>query len=441
MRKYFTAFIAFGFLAIIMTIVCFTSFKPIESLMKPPMTSGDNHEIQVAFEEYLDKEYKLRVPLSGDYRSSFISEDLNGDGQEEIIVLYSTEDEVDIVKISFMMKINDEWAVVSGYESNYSEVHQVKFADIDGDDIMEMLVGWTAYHNDFSRHLNVYRMPCDGKGNLINMFGSSYLMFDTLDIDSDGVSDIALFESADEGTVLSCNRFINGEIVKDAAVTLDSSVYSVYSLSYDNGALHNNTRIYIDSYKIDSGVITECVYWDNKKNTFKKLESDGISILSSRLTGISCQDVDGDGFIEIPIEVQLKNSSVIPKSDSSEQIQNIIKWIRLDDNGYDTVTHQLIYNNDFRITFSDKWINNMNVINDYTTGSISFYSTKKGENGKQLFEFVYTSTQIEEDTLDNKYKLLTETGKGKIFYIIYNSDRDPNINKNFLEKSVIIDKG
>lgn len=441
MRKYFTAFIAFGFLAIIMTIVCFTSFKPIESLMKPPMTSGDNHEIQVAFEEYLDKEYKLQVPLSGDYRSSFISEDLNGDSQEEIIVLYSTEDEVDVVKLSFMMKVNGEWTVVSGLESNYSEVHQVKFADIDGDEIMEMLVGWTAYHNDFSRHLNVYRMPCSGKGNLTNLYGSSYLMFDTLDIDTDGISDIALFENTDEGTVLSCNRFVDGEILKDAEVMLDSSVYSVYNLSYDNGAANNNTRIYIDSYKIDSGVITECVYWDNSKNTFKKLKKDGVSILSSRLTGVSCQDIDGDGLIEIPIEIPLKDSSVITKSDTSEQVQNIIKWIRLDDNGYDTVTYQLVYNNDFRITFSDKWMKNVTVVNDYTDGSIGFYSIKKGENGKLLFELKYASTQIEEDALDNKYKLLTETGKGKLFYIIYNSDRDLNINKSYLEKSVIIYEG
>lgn len=441
MRKYFTAFIAFGFLAVIMTFVCIVSFKPIDSLMKPPMSSGENREILLAFEEALDKEYKLRVPLSGEYRSSFISEDLNGDGQEEIIVLYSTEDEVDIVKISYMMKKDGEWKVLSGLESSYSEVHQVKFSDIDNDGTMEMLVGWTVYNNDLSRHLNVYKIPYEDNNDLKSIYSSSYLMFETLDIDSNGVSDIAIFEATDEGTVLSYNRFTNGAIKKEATVALDSSVYTVYNLSYDNGAKNNGLRMYVDSYKIDSGIITECIYFDKSDKQFRKVESNGISVLSSRFTGVTCQDVNGDGLIDIPLEIPLEGSAVITKADSPSQKQDIIKWICLDANGYDTVSYQLIYNNnDFRISFSEKWMNDVTVINNYIDGSIMFYSVDDGIR-KELFELRYTSTQLEEDSLDNKYKLLTETDKGKLFYIIYNSDRDLNINKYYLEKSVINNGG
>lgn len=440
MRKYFTAFIAFAFLAVILTVICLVSFKPIDTLMKPPMTGGENHEIQVAFEESIDSGYKLRVPLSGDYRSSYISEDFNNDGQEEIIVLYSTEDEVDIVKISLMMKVNNEWDVISQLESNYSEVHQVKFADIDGDGVMEILVGWTVFHNDLSRHLNVYRIPFDYDNNLENLYNTQYLMFDTVDIDSDGVSDIAVFESTDEGITLSCNKFSDGIISKKATIPLDASVYSVSNLSYDYGFKHGTIRLYIDSHKIDSGLITECISWDNSREQFTKVKSEGISILSARLTGITCKDIDGDGYIEIPIEVPLKDSSVISESDTSSNVQqNIIKWIKLDDDdGYETVTHQLIYsNNDFGITFNDKWLKSITVVNDYTKNSVSFYSTDS-ETNQILFELKYTSTQFEEDALSNKYKLLTETEKGKLFFVIYNPDSELNINKVYLENSIVL---
>lgn len=438
MRKYFTAFIAFGFLAIVITVICLISFKPIESLMKPPMSGGENHEIQIAFENSLDNNYKLVAPLSGLYRSSYISEDLNGDEQEEIIVLYSTEDAVDIVKISFMMKVNGEWEVVSGIESSYSEVHQVKFADIDGDEVMELLVGWTVYQNDLSRHLNVYKVPINGKDDFKKIYSSTYLTFDAVDIDSNGVSDIVVFGSSDDGIVLSSNKFMNGTIIKDATITLDSSAYAIYNLSYDNGAEDDALRIFIDSYKIDSGVITECIFWDSDKGQFDKVVSDGISILSSRHTGIPCQDVNYDGLIDVPVEIPLKGSSLITESETSNQVQNIIKWIHLKANGYSTVTHQLIYgNNDFRITFSEKWMKRITVINDYKSNTISFYST---EDGKKtiLFELKYTSTQVEEDALSNKYKLLTETGKGKLFYIIYKSDSSLNINKVYIENSIVL---
>lgn len=441
MRKYFTAFIAFGFLAIIMTAICLVSFKPIESLMKPPMSGGDHHEIQVAFEEYIDEEYKLRVPLSGTYRSSYISEDLNGDGQEEIMVLYSTEDEVDIVKICFMRKDNNKWNVVTDLISDYNEVHQVQFADINGDNIMELLVGWTIYRNDFSRNLSVYKIPFENNSDFENIFSTSYLMFDTADIDSNGTNDIVVFESSGDSTVLSYNSYEDGAVAKKGSVPLDSSVYTVYGLNYDHGAEDNGLRMFIDAYKIDSGVVTECVFWDKRKKQFRKVESDGVSILSSRLTGVQCQDVNNDGLIEVPIEVPLEGSSVIAKSDSPAHTQNIIKWIQLGKNKSDVITYQLIYNNnDFRITFNEKWMENVTVINNYPDGSIKFFS-KNNKTRKLLFELIYTSTQIEEDSLENKYKLLTQTSKGKLFFLIHNSDRELNINKIYLEKSIILNGG
>ncbi len=438
MRKYFTAFIAFSFLAIVMTVICLVSFKPIDTLMKPPMSGGENRDIQLAFEETLNKGYKLRVPLSGNYRSSYISEDVNGDGQEETVVLYSTEDAVDLVKISFMMKVNNEWKVISSLESEYSEVHQVKFDDIDGDGIMEILIGLTLYNNDLSRQLNVYRLPVNGNGDFDKIYGSSYLRFDTVDIDSDYVSDIAIFEQSEDGIVLSSNVYSDGNIIRNASIQLDSSVYSVYNLSCDNGADNGALRMFVDSYKIDSGAITECVYWDKHSGKMDKVKVNGVSVLSSRFSGIPCQDVNYDGLIEIPVEVPLADSCIVTDNDSTTQIQNIIKWIQLDKNNFSTVTHQLIYsNNDFRITFNEKWLKNITVINDYTKNSIEFYSSK-GATKTLLFELIYTSTQAEEDALSNKYKLLKETGKGKLFYIIYNSDRNLNINKVYIEKSIIL---
>ena len=439
MRKYFAAFVGCSLLAIVITIVCLISFEPVDSLMKPPMSNGENHEIQLAFEDYTGKNYKLRAPLSGEYRSSYIFNDFNGDLQNEVIVFYTTEDEVDALKMCLLVKRNNIWKAVSVCESTYSEVQRVEFADFDNDGISEILVGWTAYQNDLSRSLNIYSVPLEG-GSFKNLYSCSYTDFEVIDIDSDDKSDVAVFEGAQSGMgiVFSFKSFESGNFVTKGEINLDSSVYSVFNLAYDFSERDNLTRLYVDGYKIDGGLITECIYWDSQAEALKKITSaKKVSLLSSRMTSVSCQDVDSDGFIEIPLEITLDNSKVISKNSSEVREQSIIKWIRFDGAGYETVTYQLIYNNnDFRITFDESWVENITVTNDYNKKAIYFYLNDK-KNEKILFELRYTTTQIEEDALSNKYKLLTETGKGKLFYIVYNSDSELNINRSYIQKSIV----
>ncbi len=439
MRKYFTAFIGFGFLAIVITVVCLLSFKPIESLLKPPMSGGENHEIQIAFEKSINKSYKLRAPLSGDYRSSYIFEDLDGDLQDEVIVFYSTSDALDIVKMSFLVKENNEWKSIAGFESSYSEIHQIRFADLDKDGVMEVLVGWAVYQNDLSRNLNVYKVPLKNSDNFDMIYSCAYSDFDTADIDNDGDEDIAVFES-DSGTGirLNFNAFENDGIVTKASVLLDSSVYSVLNISQDNSSVIGHTRLFVDGYKIDAGIVTECVYWNKESETLEKFKpKNNTAVLSSRMTNIVCQDVNDNGLIDVPVEVPLNDSKIITENQAGPQIQNIIKWVQFDGDASDTVTQQLIYgNNDFRITFNDEWMKNITVINNYNNNTIYFYSADDDDK-KMLFELKYISTQAQEDELTNKYKILTETKKGKLFYVIYNSDRELNINKFFLEKNIV----
>ena len=43
--------------------------------MKPPVYDGDNREIQLAFKNAVEKKFKVRVPISGDYRAAYIFND------------------------------------------------------------------------------------------------------------------------------------------------------------------------------------------------------------------------------------------------------------------------------------------------------------------------------------------------------------------------------
>ncbi len=441
MRKYIMAFIGFAIAAILITIICLVSFKPIDLLMKPPMSDGENLDIQHAFEEYVDSSYRLRVPLKGDYRSAFIFEDIDSDRQDEVFVFYSTDDSLETVRMSYLVKDDGGWKVAADYESLYNEIQKIDFADLNNDGIMEIFVGWAIYQNDLSQNLNVYKLKNGTENTIEDLYSCPYTEFEIVDIDGDSVTDFALFDRNDSTGCyrLSYKTYKKDEIVTVDETDLDASVYSVIGIVCDQPTKNSPMRMYIDGYKIDSGVVTECIFWNKKKKTLNKFESEEkITILSSRMTNLRCKDINNDGLIEIPVELQLKNSKVLTLNKTEPQTQHIISWIQLTADGPTEVTKQLVYNNnDFSITFSDSWFENVTVTNDYTENVIYFYSDIYGDDTRLLFELKYTSNQEEEDNLSDKYKFLTETGKGKIFYIIYNYDRNLNINRTYIENSIV----
>ena len=101
---------------VLIIVTCFSgcslNFFSVESLMSPPLQSGKNGEVEAAFKKLMaEKNIQLRTPQSGDYQTSFILFDINGDGQDEAIVFY-TDSAIDAsVRLSFLECINETWVI------------------------------------------------------------------------------------------------------------------------------------------------------------------------------------------------------------------------------------------------------------------------------------------------------------------------------------------
>ena len=96
-------------------------------------------------------------------------------------------------------------------------------------------------------------------------------MFKVADFDSDGKDDILALKysmagnSAEyTGTVLSYD--VNS-LKERKSFALDKSINSVAAINYDYFD-NSLTRIFIDGYKVDSGMITDCFVW--KKATYSR---------------------------------------------------------------------------------------------------------------------------------------------------------------------------
>lgn len=429
MKKYSAILVSVAVMLAAALFFLVSEFKPINSLMRPPKVEGDNLAIQLAFEETVGGNYLLKQPIKGDYRSAYTFIDLDGDDDDEVIVFYSGQDAIDIVRMNVLDVINGAWHSIADFESLHNQIQEVKFADLNGDRLKEIIVGWATYQDDYSKLLSVYKINQVGNGFSIKpVFDDSYSHFEIIDIDSDGKKDILSLkrmavpntpESEYRASFLSYTKKGINEI---AGIALDRSIASVTSVTADFNKETLLRRIYVDGYKVDSGMATDCFYWNKKDSCFEKITYGGVSLtaITSRSIGVFCTDINFDGFIEIPIEEILPASSVETAERITDSGQSIIKWAQIGDGILNTVEYRIMNSSaGYSFSFDKEWLGKITVENDVVEGIITFCELKningQFERGAPYFSIktVTDDSMISYFTTDYDYLL---NNKGQYYY-------------------------
>ncbi len=451
MKKYSVGLV---FTAVILAAALFflvSEFKPINSLMKPPKVEGENLAIQLAFEESVGDNYLLKQPIKGDYRSAYTFIDLDGDNDDEVVVFYSAQEAVDIVRMNVLDVIDGKWQSIADFESLHNQIQEIKFADLNSDRLKEIIVGWTTYQDDYSKLLSVYKIALKGDGVSIEpVFDDTYSHFEIIDIDSDGDKDILSVkrvlvantpETEYRATFLS---YTAKGIAETASISLDRSISSVTSVANDFNEETALRRIYVDGLKVDSGMATDCFYWNGKTKTFEKITygGAGIAAITSRSSGVFCSDINSDGFIEIPVEEYLPASSVITPERSSDAGQSIIRWVQIGDGVLNTAEYHILnLSSGYTFVFDKEWIGSVTVENDVAEGVLTFCELKN-VNGQFICGAPYFSikTVTEENNISyfsTDYDYLLKN-KGQYYYCrIFDKGEDLGITYKKIKKSMI----
>lgn len=424
-------------------------FQNFESLMKPPMVEGENREIQIAFENFAGKQYKLITPLKGVHRSAYNFFDLNGDKDNEVIVFYSKSSENDIVRMNVLdRKADGTWDSIADIETEYSDVQQVEFADLNGDKIKEIIVGWTVYQNEYAKTMNVYMLS---KVKSIYVFekvyNSTYYDFKAIDIDCDSQKDILKIDYTPniEAAVYTANfvAYKDDRIQDLTSIELDFSFSSITSISNDYIENENRRRIYFDGPKYESGMITECIFYNTNIESFEKEKSNHqpLSMLSTRISNVTSRDINNDGIIEIPKDREVTLGKSFSKDGT--RVCYVTEWIQLKDGNTTTVFYEFfnsIYGYSYKI---DKDIfSKITIENNLAEGKLTFYQviyTSLGAiKGDPLFTIVATENSEDNDTLDFRYKLLYERSDYSYFCRIYKLGEDFGITKTGIRNNITL---
>lgn len=436
MKKVFK--ITLAILVCLSFTACENVFLSVENLMRPPKLSGEDSVLQAAFEASVS-EYEnivMKTPFSGSYRSSYILFDINNDGKEEAIVLYSVPAEGNYVIAKIFENSNGEWLNTSQIYGNHSEIYEINFADINGDGCCEVLLSWmnSPYKDDnidstrnFSYTLEIYSY---NGANTDLIVTESYTNLFFKDFNNNNSDEILIFKvNFSDINNLTTVRLLS--FSEDYSVCYDkivsiSDMLEIVSIVSDNIVIDdkNVSRIFVDGAFSETETITEII--EINENNFEislPIYHDNMSVhpKTLRKSKVTCTDIDNDGNIDVPtIEVFPFSQSI-----SNEEIEplNLVVWSEYVNNSF-IVKYKTILNSKLGqlAIIPEEFIGRISAIYDEENFNLTFYSiNSKGVFESALFSFrIFTIPDWEENSYN--YEMLYQNDTYVYSYLIFKAD-------------------
>lgn len=285
----------------------------IDELISPISPSGDNAGVQNALDEYCKSGYSIKIPTSGKYTTSFVFEDITGDGNDEAVAFYMPSDDLGSVCMALISKSSDKWSVVANVNGEATDVKSVDFCDLNDDGVNEIVVCWSVISKSTGFKVNVYKQSSKNGTVALKSIAKSIQASDfiCLDINEDKKNDLLVFSTNANSSSASAElySFTNNKKKLMGSTKLDSSITSFANITY--GQTDEGVSVYADGLKYDSSsMVTEFIYWSNYYNSIVSPfynYSTGRTRETSRDNNLECKDIDNDGEIEIPLDISIAN--------------------------------------------------------------------------------------------------------------------------------------
>lgn len=347
-------------MSLVLSGCSFRLASSVDELISPVSPQGDDADVQNALSSYVSGGYSLKTPSAGDFTTAFSFYDVDGDLVEEAIVFYEAEKTPGKISMAVIDKVGNNWSVVYNINSEYSDVYSLSFSDLTGDGINEFVVLWDVISNSVNHVLYVYAQNLNGEYSL-SPIGSELTVNNCIavDMDLDTVNEMLVFtiESGDSvsSTATLYEYSLNGRETL-GRTKLDGHISYYSDIQYN--VADDRVYIYADAVKSDgTQMLTEVIYWSDYYDTIISpfySYSSGITSSTVRSSMLNCEDVDDDGIIEIPTDVQM---DAVPTDVSA------VKWNKYDDSVLVGTCYSLVVQKDqYQLIIPDEYFDDIKVL-------------------------------------------------------------------------------
>ena len=282
-----------------------TENMQVEELLRAPRLSGDYGALQNALNEWLGESAQLKYPMQGDLLSPFLLQDLDGDGEQDAAVLYTTA-QTSNVCIAFLQRDDDGvWTVRKSIEGLADTVDNVRLAQLQDGGAVQLVVGYLASQGD--SYLAVYSYE---HGEVNAILEQSYEQYLVEDITGGGNEDLILMSTLEDGGVqielLTVDR--DGMFQQVAVMGLSADKFSGCASVTAGLGTDGKHYLVLDGWTGISGNHLATVLLRFDEESQQMVPADQITtgeLYNASLRNVSnlvSRDLDGDGIVEIPTQ-------------------------------------------------------------------------------------------------------------------------------------------
>ena len=280
----------------------------IGTLLKTPAANNMQIKLRAAIDSSIGTGIRYVVPATGKIRSSFVTEDLDGDGRAEAVILYSEIGADDVEPKAnlavFAEAADGSWALTKQVSGLSGSVDYLSFADFNFDGHKDALVGWIM--GDSAREVCAYDLHAVSDVVLFaDAYNESRLFTDTK---GNPFLFIAVFDKA-AGTgvakIVSGNG--KGEFGTAAECPVSAKFETMTNIEF--ARISSNTSALVLDARQGKNAVTQLLFWDGKSLINPYYENEALHTAFTRETAFAAQDIDKDGITEFPAAVALPQLS------------------------------------------------------------------------------------------------------------------------------------
>ena len=277
----------------------------VEELLRAPKLSGDYGALQTALNDWLGESAQLKYPIQGELLSPFVLQDLDGDGQQDAAVLYTTAQTANVCIAILQRDDAGSWQVRQSVEGLAETVENVSLAQLQDTDSCQLVVGYTAAQND--HYLAVYSYQ---DGTLSTILEQQYEQYLVENITGGSSQDLILMSTQEDGSVqielLTADR--EGSFRQVAVNGLSADKFSGCASVAAGAGADGRHYLVLDGWTGISGnnLATVLLRFDEESQQMvpaRQINTQELYNQSLRnVPGLISRDLDGDGTVEIPTQ-------------------------------------------------------------------------------------------------------------------------------------------
>ena len=386
-----------------------------EELYALPVVSEEYLRLQAHIDELLNQGAEFAPPTRGPNRQAVQLVDLNGSGIAEVIAFFSIPGE-SALNVYIFELIDGDYTIADIIEGVGTEIESVRYIDMDGDGMLEIVIGWQMQS---LRFMSIYSMA--GFHNQVLVSGVEYTEISIFDMSGDGTDDVIIFRLPTQETGAAAEVYYlmqDGEIIREEA-RLSNGIESI-SRIMTGRLIDDSPAIFIDSEgTFENGSLVTDILAEHRGNftNVSMISETGISEDTVRHR-MAISDINKDGIIKVPALRLLIAQS--------ETEYFAIDWYSFRSSGYSNLALTTYHNNfdEWFLILPSDWRGKVSVRReDATPGErtiiFSYFANPEGPHNDflKIFKLSGENAQERADTGD-RILLMTEGNSAYAFELL-----------------------